>query len=252
MKCPSCGTENPDWARKCGKCGRVFAPQGALAGRPTGGKQSTEDMANHRDIPGKMKLDYMHDIRDLNQRRLDGLQSLLAHFRNPQLNIDTLLQDAANLISKQGMIDSVSIGLRDPKDGLYRYRALVGFREDAIEAHRRIAYRKEQFLNDPEYVGTDISKQSKLYMAEDNVLTDAELKAFNRPVLLSMKRRTSSDSLEGDYIDVKILGAYDELLGWIEISGTRSMQLPDTAAIRWVETIASIIGAAVMYKSAHG
>jgi hypothetical protein len=199
-----------------------------------------------------MKLDYMHGVRDVNQKRLDALQSLLAHFRAPQLNIEALLQDAATLIARQAMIDSVSIGLRDPKDGLYRYRAMVGFRDDAVEALKRIAYRKEQFFNDPEYVGTDISKQSRLYLAEDNVILASEQKAFNRPVLLTMKRRTATDSLEGDYLDVKIWGAFDDLLGWIEISGTRTMQLPDIESIRWIETVASIVGAAVMYKSARG
>lgn len=232
-------------------CGRVLAPR-TLYIRPAAGTQSGDATVDHRYIPGKMKLDYLHSIRDTNMKRLDGLQSLLVHFASAQLNIDALLQEAASLITRQAMIDSVSIGLRDPKDGLYRYRAMSGFRDDAIEAHKRIAYRKEQFFDDSEFIGADISRQSRLYLAEDNLLTESEQKAFNRPVLLTMKRRTATESLEGDYIDVRILGAFDDLLGWIEISGTRTMQLPDTAAIRWVEVIASIIGAAVMYKTARG
>ena len=252
MKCVACGAENPDWAKICGKCGKTLVLPDDRAGYSAGSAQYREASVDHRYIPGKMKLDYMHDIRDVNLKRLDGLQSLLAHLRSPQTNIDALLQDAASLISRQAMIDSVSIGLRDPKDGLYRYRVMVGFRDDAVDALKRIAYRKEQFFKDSEYVGTDISKQSRLYLAEDNVIQESEQKAFNRPVLLTMKRRSVTDSLEGDYLDVKIWGSFDDLLGWIEISGTRTMQLPDTASIRWIEIVASIIGVAVMYGTARG
>jgi len=214
--------------------------------KPGGGEH-----VDYKTIPSKMKMEYLHGIGDLSQRRLDGLQTLLAHLRKPKMNIDELLQEAANMISKQFAIDNVSIGLRDHKDGLYRYRAMVGFREDAIEAHKKIAYRKEQFYADSQFVGNDISKLSRLYLAEDNLITGDEEKAFNRPALLSMKRRTASESLEGDYIDTKIHGFYDELLGWIEISGTRTMQLPDSTTIRWIETVASIIGAALILQKAR-
>jgi hypothetical protein len=74
------------------------------------------------------------------------------------------------------------------------------------------------------------------------------LKAFNRPGLLTATRSTDSDSLEGDYIDVKILGVNDDLLGWIEISGTRTMKLPDATTLRWVEAIGSIIAAAITVR----
>ena len=199
-----------------------------------------------------MKMDYLHGIGDANQRRMDGIQTLLVHFRKPQMDIDALLQDAANMISKHMGIDAVSIGLRDPNDGLYRYRTMSGVRPDAMEAQRKIAYRKEQFFDDPEFHGTDISKQSRLYLADDNVIPSAERRAFNRPILLKGKRKTLGESLEGDYIDVKIWGPFEDLLGWIEVSGTRTMQLPDIASLKCIEIIASIVGAAVTLKAARG
>ncbi len=247
LKCPECGAENPDWKRICVGCGKPL-PQ------PAGDRQNQGSQygvgPDSRAVSTKMRLDYLHGIGDPVLRKIDGIQSLLSQFRKPVLDIEALLQDAANQISKNLAIDNVAIGLRDPKDGLYHYRAMVGFREDAVEAHKKIVYRKEQFFDNPEYQGTDLSKQSRLYLAEDNDLT-REKGAFNRPGLLSSRRSTVSQSLEGDYIDVKILGPYDDLLGWIEISGTRTMQLPDTATVRWVEMIASIVALAVMYKSAR-
>jgi hypothetical protein len=211
-----------------------------------------ERTINHRSIPGKMKLDYMHGIRDQNQKSLDGVQKLLAHFRKPQIDIDELIQEAANVIWRQLGIDSVAIGLRDPKDKLYRYKTMVGFRDDAVEAHKSIAYTREQFFDNSEFIGSDISDLSRIYLAEDNPLSENDKKTFNRPGLISaMKRRTSADSLEGDYIDTRIYGANDALLGWIEISGTRMMKLPSVTTIRWIELIASIIGAALMRVESH-
>jgi len=249
VKCPDCGAENPDWKRICGGCAKVL-PEGPRPAEK--GSSSAGGAIEASAVSTKMKLDYLHGIADPTQRRLDGVQALLAHFRRPQMDIDALLKDAVNMISRQMGIDGVAIGLRDQKDGLYRYKAMAGFRPDAVEALRRIAYRKEQFYEDPEYHGTDISKQSRLYLAEDNVIPAGDQNSFNRPALLKMKRTSLAESLEGDYIDVKILGPFDELLGWIEISGTRTMKLPDIASIKCVEIVASIVGAAVALKAARG
>jgi ribosomal protein L40E len=266
MKCLGCGAENPAGVRLCRSCGKplVLQKEGEKTSTYSNGQTAKGDRTlagytklksdgpvDYKDIPSRMKIDYQHDIRDSAQKSLDGLQSLLSHLRRPQMNIDELLLEAANMIWRQLGIDNVAIGLRDPKDGIYKYRTMVGFRDDAIEAHRQIAYRKEQFFADGQFIGTDISKYSRLYLAEDNVLTEEERKAFNRPGLLTMRRRTALDSLEGDYIDTRIYGTSDELLGWIEVSGTRLMKLPDAATVRWIETIASIIGAALMYQDAR-
>lgn len=168
------------------------------------------------------------------------------------MDLDKLLNEAADFIWRQFGIDNVAIGLRDPKDGLYRYKAMVGFRPDAIEAHKKIVYKKEEFFENGKYHGVTISKYTRMYLAEDNLPDDVlERGAYNRPGLLKMRRTDSTDSLEGDYIDMGIYSKGDELVGWIEISGTRTLKLPDVTTIRWVEVIASIIGVAVMCSSTH-
>jgi hypothetical protein len=261
-KCSHCGAENPDGVYLCRSCGRLLAVKlDGMDRKPSAkrrpenrnrirkdSRQSDDVLVSYRTVPGKMKLEYMHSVIDPNLKCLDGLQKLLAIVHKPKKSIDELLQEAAELISRQLGIENVAIGLRDPKDGLYRYRALVGFREDALDGHKQIAYTRSQFYDDKQFVGSDISKFSRLYLTEDNVLTEEELKAFNRPGLLTATRSTDSDSLEGDYIDVKILGVNDDLLGWIEISGTRTMKLPDATTLRWVEAIGSIIAAAITVR----
>ncbi len=214
-------------------------------------RNAAQPTVDHRTIPGKLRLDYSHGIRDPTQKTLEGVQTLLSHFRDSRVDIDKLLNEAAEFIWRQFRIDNVSIGLRDPQNGLYKYRAMVGFRGDALKAHEKIAYKREQFLEDGEFHGHKISKYSTIYLEEDNILTDSERSAFNRPGLLTMKRIDTTDSLEGDYIDVGIYGKGDELVGWIEISGTRTMKLPDVTTIRCVEVIASIIAAALKCSEAN-
>jgi hypothetical protein len=235
-------SEGGESAGKIGPSEEVRTASKRYSGQPT---------IDHRTIPGKIRFDYSHGIREPTQRLLEGIQTLLSQFQGSHLDIDKMLNEAAEFIRRQFGIDNVAIGLKDPKDGLYKYRAMVGFRDDAGEAHKTIAYRKEQFLEDDEFHGVTISKYSRIYLAEDNILTEVERSAYNRPVLLTMKRRDSTDSLEGDYIDTGIYGRGDELIGWIEISGTRTMKLPDVTTIRGVEVIASIIAAALMFIEAQ-
>jgi hypothetical protein len=163
-----------------------------------------------------------------------------------------LLDEAAEFIRRQFEIEDVSIGLLDPRDGLYRYKAMTGLRADVAEAHKKIAYKKEQFFEDSEFHGVPISKYSRIYLQEDNTLTEEETSMYGHPGLLRVERRDATASLEGDYIDTGIYDSDDELVGWIEISGTRSRMLPDATTIRWVEVIASMIATALMLRGTSG
>ena len=267
VKCPSCGTENPESASQCRVCKRQLvnlshdASVRGEAAKKVGtsakerivpSKAYAHWTVDHRTIPDKMKFDYTHGLRDHTQKNLEGVQTLLSHFQDPHIDIDKLLDEAATLIWRQFGIDNVAIGLKDPKDGLYKYKAMAGFRPDALEAHKKITYKKEQFLEDGEFHGFAISKYTRIYLTEDNrPLEGVEKDSYNRPALLTIRRTDSTDSLEGDYIDVGIYGPGEELVGWIEISGTRTMKLPDVTTIRWVEVMASIIAVALVCSKAH-
>jgi len=216
------------------------------------GKPPAPQTVDHRTIPDRIKFEYVHGTRDHTQKTLEGVQNLLSRFQDSQMDIDKLLNEAADFIWRQFGIDNVAIGLRDSKDGLYKYKAMAGFRPDALEAHKKISYRKDQFFEDGEYHGFAVSKYTRIYLAEDNIPTEGlERGAYNRPGLLTLKRASPTDSLEGDYIDVGIYGRGDELVGWIEVSGTRTLKLPDVTTIRWVEVIASIIAVALLCSKIH-
>jgi len=198
---------------------------------------------DYKEIPKKMKFDYEHALKDQAGRTIEAVHALLQHLEKKQVDLHKLMQEAGNLISRQFGIMDVGLGLRGP-DGLFRYEVLVGFRDIAVEERKKIAYKKEDFYDSGPYKGYWLSKYTKLYLAEDHPWANSESKAYNRPILLDSKRRASNEALEGDYIDVHFFDPNDELLGWIEISGTRTGLLPDASVIRWIEIIGSIIGAA--------
>lgn len=201
---------------------------------------------DHRDIPLRLKFEYSHTLKDQTQKALESLQSLLEHLSRPVTDVAELMQQTADTICRQFGIDSVAIGLKDPQDGKYRYSIMSGYREEAIQNLKKLEYEVDDFYKDDSYKGTFIGKYTKIFLAEDNEYKDLDKVAYNRPMLLGLKRRSLNDSLEADYLDSFIIGANEELLGWIEISGTRTGKLPDAVTIRWVETAGAIVAAALM------
>jgi hypothetical protein len=64
-----------------------------------------------------------------------------------------------------------------------------------------------------------------------------------------MKRRTVTDSLEADYLDIFFHEPDGNILGFIEISGTRLRKLPDAATIRWIELVGALLGVGLHRKA---
>lgn len=266
VECPNCGASIPDTRGVCLSCGKVLGILGESSkARETAAKGFSPDSKkqsgvlhrqmmesfNHGDIARKWKLDYSFAVKDQTNRTLDGVQKLFSHFQKPETDIRALLEDAANLIAQQLRIREVTIGLRSPVDGLYRYEVMVGARADAEKAFRRIAYTADDFRENSKYKGTSLSKYSKLFLAEDSPYADGEKDSYSRPFLLGMKRGSMTESLEGDYLDVHIYGMEDDLVGWIELSGTKTGNIPDVTTIRWVELISKIIGTAITSQNAR-
>jgi len=199
----------------------------------------------YQDIPRKMKMEYNFPAAGKTYKILDQMSLLLRQFQRPQLDLKELMTDAGNLIMKQFSLRQVGIGLRGA-DGNYRYEVLIGYRADTEAANRKIFYTPAQFVDPKVYKGYMISKYAKIFLAEDNPWLESEKEAYNLPSLLGATRRSLDDYVEGDYLNIHILGKDDEILGWIEVSGTTTGKLPDMAAVRWMEFIGQIIAAAIV------
>ena len=264
MRCAVCGAVNEGSAFKCKSCGEPFSwhrvdPTGVSRSRPEGGPDrhavssrfpnaSHAAQVHHHDIARKWKFEYSFGAPDQTAKGLEVISVIISHLEKPHIDLRALLDEAAALISKHFGIREVTIGLKDRKDGLLRYVSIVGIREEAEKALRRLAYAVDDFRTDGRYKGTSLGKQSALYLAEDNPYVEGEENTYSHPVLLGSRRKSLTDSIEGDYIDVMILGKGDEIVGWIEIAGTRAGKIPDVPTIRWIELISKMISAAIVCK----
>jgi hypothetical protein len=74
-----------------------------------------------------------------------------------------------------------------------------------------------------------------------------EIRQFNRPSELSKERISIDEMMEGDYLDVYVYGADDEMLGWIEVSYPSDGKFPSREIVRGLELLASVIGLSLSY-----
>lgn len=259
MKCLECGSDNYAGAETCRNCGkpisarsddhgtgaetaRLFsAPERPAPDTPT----QLFGRVDHNDVAQRMRLDYSNCLRDPNARVMDSVIALMQNFYRPKLSIRSMLDEAANLIQRQFAIREVAVGVRSSSDGMYRYEVLLGYREDAEKAHRMLQYSEKDFWDESKWKSTTISRQTRLFLTEDKPYLNGEKTTYNRQVMLEVKRAAPNECLEGDYLDTVIPGQGGEAVGWIEYTGTRGGKLPSAQAIKWIEFIACVLGAAI-------
>jgi len=211
--------------------------------RQGAGEQSKE--FDHREVARKLRQDYTHGARDASIRQLDTLHSLIKYLMKANPNLDEMLEQTARLVYTQFNIKEVSVALKNASDGLYRYVAEHGMRTDIWAAHKKIVYSYDDLNDTKKYNPITISHQTKLYMAEDNPYGPDEGDTYSEHMMKQSKRKSATDSIEGDYLDILIFGPQDDTLGWIEISGTWDGRIPDAKAIRCLEMISSVLGIAI-------
>jgi len=120
-------------------------------------------------------------------------------------------------------------------------------RPDAWASQKSRKYKKEDFnLRTDSYNAAEISKLSRVYLEEENPLGTTDITVLNRPVLFGGKRKADDDALEADFIDTLILGPDDDLLGWIEYSGTVTGKFPDALTVKNIEVIAGLLSIALL------
>ena len=208
------------------------------------GRETSNDKV-HDDAARKIKQEYAHGRKESWMRGLDSIHGLIKQLMGEEPDINEVLNSTARSIYSQFNIKEVSIGLRS-SDGLFRYVAMYGLRDESWAAHRKLVYNEKQLMDPSKYKWTDISHHTKLFLAEDNTYTQDEALTRSEHLSMRSKRKTAEDFIEGDYMDVFIYGPKDEILGWIETSGTWDGKIPDARTIRSLEVVSSILALAIM------
>lgn len=194
-----------------------------------------------------LRLSYLSARSDQNSKILDGFAALLNRFHGQPIVIHDLIQEAANYIHRQFRLRFAMVGLRNPVDGIYRYEVHAGMRPEAWAWQKARVYKKEDFALSVSgyYSAGEISRLTRVYLEEENPLSEQDVGVVNRPFLLKAKRKSEEDTLEADFIDTLILDDKNDLLGWIEYPGTITGKFPDPMTIRNIEFISAILGAAI-------
>jgi hypothetical protein len=126
---------------------------------------------------------------------------------------------------------------------------MSGLSDSEWEAHKKLSYKREDFDSQEVYKFMQISKYTRLLLAEDNPYANGEDATYERELMLQSKRKSLDDTIEGDYLDICIFGKGDDLIGWIEISGMENGRFPDTETIKCLELLASVIGVALSRRA---
>lgn len=192
-----------------------------------------------------MKFDYLKVKNESASKSLELYTQLLAHLLKPEMSTKDMIQEATALIQRHFKLRWCMIGLREP-DGIYRYIVMTGMRDDAWTMQKAKQYKLEDFdLNATNYKAGEVSKLTRIYLEEENPLGKTDEGVVNRPALLRLRRKSDDEALEADFVDTLILGPGDDLIGWIEYSGTVTGKLPDAMTIRYIEIASQILGAAI-------
>jgi len=193
-------------------------------------------------IKKRMWLAYQYACSNPANERTDCVHALVTKLADPDIDMHTFLQEAADTVRTKLAIKEITIGLRAPLDGIYRYEVMSGLSDSEWEAHKRLSYRHEDFYIQDVYKSMQISRYTRLLLAEDNPYANGEEATCEREVMLQSKRKPLDETIEGDYLDICMFGKGDDLLGWIEISGMENGRFPDTETIKSLELLASVIG----------
>jgi len=195
----------------------------------------------------KLKFDYLKAKTDSHFKSMEVMTLLLSRLQRSQFVVSDLIQEAANQIQRQFKFRYTLIGLRSLSDGLYRYEVMSGMRPDAWSSQKTRTYKRTDFeLHTQNYSAGELSKWSRVYLEEVNLLAATDMTVLNRPVLHGTRRKDEGDALEADFIDTLILGPGDDLLGWIEYSGTITNEFAPGIAIKSIEVMAGILSIALV------
>jgi hypothetical protein len=171
---------------------------------------------------------------------LGGIRNFLDRIKAPSETLESMLHEAAVYIGAFTQFREVSIGVKG-QEGTFRYAALVGFNKDAEAARRKMEFSQKDLHDISVYRPTRFSRSSFYHLSEKKSYRPGSENTFNKPALLGIPRQRADDMIEGDYIEVDLVGNNREIIGWVEVSGPIMGKLPKRDTIRDLEFFASCL-----------
>jgi len=199
-------------------------------------------------IEMRVKKEYAQTQLNEDNKIIDGIQKFILMAQQHQ-SLRPVLKDAAITIFRLFPFKEITIGLKSPKDGLYRYEEILGHSKSAEQAHRSLAYTYEEFFDSKDYPAIRLSKYTEFALLEEQPFLENEKDTYNRPIMLTGVRKTVYNFVEGDYFDIYMYSPSDEMIGWIELGATKDGNIPSMITIKWLEFFASILSLLVQKHS---
>lgn len=245
MKCPNCGTENPEKTRFCIKCKKLIAESIQTVKKDTEKEIPLLDAEmgkQVRQLQKFMQNTYSKIPQDSDERMMDQIRRIL--MRNLiGANCDiAFLNDVAKLIHRLFNFSEVTIGFKDRSDNLYKYIVLSGVRKETEIATRKLQYTYQDMIDHIKYPRIRLSEFCEFFPGEYRIFHEGEYETYGRPSLLGQKRNSIEDMIEGDYFCVYMYGERNELIGWFELGRTNDMKMPSRATMKRLEFFAAVIG----------
>ncbi len=184
--------------------------------------------------------------KDEFEKIVDNILTLIEMGNDRKQPLNSTLDFAAKIIFKLFDFHEIGIGLKNRKDGLYRYEILFGFRKEVAENFKKMKYTSEDMVSNERFPFIKIGRLSELDPVEG--LPESEESLFNRPFQLKAERRSPDEFHEGDYIDVWMYSQNREIIGWFELAGPINDKLPSRAHMRWIELIVAVCSSIVTVK----
>lgn len=183
---------------------------------------------------------YASDRQEPFERFLRRILKFLNESKSPDKNSKDVLMEALRTIQSFTKFKECTIGLKDP-DGLYRFKAMVGFREEAMKAREEIAYSSDDMNDFVSYRPVSICRFALFHISERKPYKPGMENTYNNPQLLGIPRKRPDDMIEGDYLEIIIRGKNQEIIGWIELSGTSDGKLPSRDEVLKTEFFSSCL-----------
>lgn len=189
----------------------------------------------------KMLISKYSPITDTPEEQfLEGILKFIEYTKTAGITSHVILLEAARMIRRLTEFKEIAIGVKD-RDGMFRFAAMIGFKEEAEAARKKLAYTLADMKDGSAYQYMRLCKSSQIMLAENGPYKPGEEETFNRPALLEKPRAAPDDMIEGDYIDIFLNDREKEIMAWLELSGTKDGKMPKRETILWMELFAACL-----------